>query len=138
MIIAVIQGASTSIGLAIFGVPNAIIWGMVAAVASLIPGLGTSLIILPAILYLFLNEQTMQAAGLIIWGMTAVGLIDNFLGPKIVGRGMKLHPLLVILAVLGGFAFFGPIGFILGPLTLGMFLALFDIYFYLSQKPLAQ
>ena len=70
--------------------------------------------------------------------MTAVGLIDNFLGPKIVGRGMKLHPLLVILAVLGGFAFFGPIGFILGPLTLGMFLALFDIYFYLSQKPSAQ
>ena len=85
LIIAVIQGASTSIGLAIFGVPNAIIWGMVAAVASLIPGLGTSLIILPAILYLFLNEQTMQAAGLIIWGMTAVGLIDNFWDRKLSG-----------------------------------------------------
>ena len=132
--ISVIQGILTSVGLTIFGVPNAILWGMIAAITSLIPGVVTSLVILPAILYLFLNGQIFQAAGLIVWGITVVGLIDNFLGPRLVGHGMKLHPLLVILAVLGGAAFFGPIGFLLGPLALSLFLTLFDIYFYLAKQ----
>ena len=134
LVIAVIQGILTSMGLTIFGVPNAILWGMAAAITSLIPGIGTSLVILPAILYLFLKGQPVNAAGLIIWGVVAVGLIDNFLGPRLIGKGMRLHPLLVILAVLGGAAFFGPIGFLLGPLTLGLFLTLFDIYFYLAKQ----
>jgi len=134
LVIAVIQGILTSMGLTIFGVPNAILWGMAAAITSLIPGIGTSLVILPAILYLFLKGQPVNAAGLIIWGVVAVGLIDNFLGPRLIGKGMRLHPLLVILAVLGGAAFFGPIGFLLGPLTLSLFLTLFDIYFYLAKQ----
>ena len=70
--------------------------------------------------------------GLLVWGFTAVGLVDNFLGPKLVGRGMKLHPLAVFLAVLGGLAFFGPLGFLLGPLFMSVCLALVDIYFSLK------
>jgi len=134
LVIALIQGASTSVGLAIFGVPSAILWGIIAAITSLIPGFGTSLVIVPAIFYLFLSGHLIQAVGLILWGALAVGMIDNFLGPKLVGRGMHLHPLLVILAVLGGAALFGPIGFLLGPICIGLFLTLFDIYFYLSKK----
>ncbi len=134
LVIALIQGFSTAIGLTIFGVPNAVLWGMIAAITALIPGIGTSLVIIPAIAYLFLIGQTISAVGLIVWGVLAVGLIDDFLGPKIVGRGIKLHPLLVILAVLGGIALFGPIGFLLGPLTLSLFLTLFDIYFYILNK----
>lgn len=134
LIIAVIQGVLTSVGLAVFGIPNPVLWGLVAAITALIPGVGTSLVIVPAIIYLFLSNQTAPAFGLIIWGTLAVGLIDNFLGPKLVGQGMKLHPLMVILSVLGGAAFFGPIGFLLGPLALSLFIALFDIYFYLVKK----
>ncbi|MBU3901624.1 AI-2E family transporter [Patescibacteria group bacterium] len=134
LIIALIQGVLTSTGLAIFGIPNPVLLGLVAAITALIPGFGTSLVIVPAIIYLFLSNQTAPAFGLIIWGTLAVGLIDNFLGPKLVGRGMKLHPLMVILSVLGGAAFFGPIGFLLGPLALSLFFALFDIYFYLLKK----
>jgi len=133
-IIALIQGILTSIGLAIFGVPNAVLWGTVAAISSLIPGIGTSLVIIPAIIFLFLSGNIASTIGLIIWGMAAVGLIDNFLGPKIVGRSMQLHPLLVILAVLGGVAFFGPIGFLLGPLSMSLFFALLDIYVYLFKS----
>jgi len=132
--VALIQGISTSVGLTIFGVPNAILWGTIAAITALIPGVGTSLVILPSIAYLFLAGQVLAAIGLIIWGVLAVGLIDDFLGPKIVGRGMKLHPLLVILAVLGGIAFFGPMGFLLGPLALSLFFTLLEIYFYLLEK----
>lgn len=134
LVIAFIQGISTAAGLAIFGVPNPVLWGTVAAITALIPGLGTSLVIVPAILYLYLSGHFLPAAGMTIWGVLAVGLIDNFLGPKIVGRGMRLHPLLVILSVLGGLALFGPVGFILGPLALSLFCALFEIYFSLVKK----
>ncbi len=134
LVIALIQGVLTSGGLAIFGVPNPVLWGMMAAITALIPGVGTSLVIIPSIVYLFLTGQNLPAIGLLIWGVLGVGLIDNFLGPKLVGRGMKLHPLLVILSVLGGAAFFGPVGFLLGPLTLSLFFALFDIYFSLLKK----
>ena len=131
--IGLIQGTLTGIGFAIFGVPNAVLWGTVAAVAALIPGVGTALIILPAILFLFVPENTFGAFGLLAWGLLAVGLIDNFLSPRLVGRGMKLHPLLVFISVLGGLAFFGPLGFLLGPLSVSVFLALIDIYFSIKK-----
>jgi len=132
--IGLIQGALTGIGFAIFGVPNAALWGSVAAVSALVPGIGTALVILPAIAYLFLTGNTFGGVGLIVWGVTAVGLIDNFLGPKLIGRGMRLHPLAVFLAVLGGLAFFGPLGFLLGPLAMSVCLALVDIYFSLKSR----
>jgi predicted PurR-regulated permease PerM len=132
--IGLIQGALTGIGFAIFGVPNPALWGGVAAVAALLPGIGTALVIAPAVIFLFLTGSAFGGIGLLIWGLTAVGLIDNFLGPKIVGRGMKLHPLAVFIAVLGGLAFFGPLGFLLGPLAMSVCLALIDIYFSLKTQ----
>lgn len=126
--IGLIQGALTGIGFAIFGVPNAALWGGVAVVAAFIPGIGTTLVIAPGIIFLFLIGNTFGGIGLSIWGVTAVGLVDNFLGPKLVGRGMRLHPLAVFIAILGGLAFFGPLGFLLGPLAMSVCLALIDIH----------
>jgi len=137
LIIAIIQGTSTAIGLTIFSVPNPVLWGTVAAITALIPGVGTSLVIIPSIAFLFFSNEIMAMLGLIIWGVVAVGLIDNFLGPRLVGRGMQLHPLLVILSVLGGVAFLGPIGFLLGPLSVSLFFAFLDIYVYLLKKETA-
>ena len=129
--IALIQGVIASIGFTIFGVPNSILWGTVAAIAALIPGIGTALVLIPTIIYLFIVGNSFGALGLLVWGMLAVGLIDNLLGPKLVGSGMKLHPLFVLLSVLGGLAFFGPIGIFLGPLSLSLLFAFITIYTYL-------
>ena len=131
--IALIQGALTAIGFTIFGVPSGVLWGTVAAIAALIPAVGTSLVIIPAIIYLFVTGHTVPAIGLLVWGILAVGLIDNLLGPKLMGSGMRLHPLLVLLSVLGGIAFFGPIGIFLGPLTLSLLFAFIKIYSYLAK-----
>lgn len=128
MTVAVIQGVLVALGFSIFGVPNAVLWGTVAAVAALIPGIGTALVLAPAIVFLYLSGDVFQALGLLAWGVTAVGLIDNFLGPKLVGHKMQMHPILVLLAIFGGIAFFGPIGFLLGPLTVSFVFALLDIY----------
>ena len=135
LVIGLIQGTLTGIGFALFGVPNAVLWGTVTAIAALLPGIGTALVIIHAIIFLFFVGNTFGATGLFVWGVTAVGLVDNFLGPKLIGRGMRLHPLAVFLAVLGGLAFFGPLGFLLGPLAMSLSLALIDIYFSLKTEP---
>ncbi len=132
--ISLIQGALTGIGFAIFGMPSPVLWGAAAALAALVPGIGTALILIPGVLYLFFTGSTQASAGLAIWGVVAVGLVDNFLGPKIIGRGIQLHPLAAFLAVLGGLALFGPLGFLLGPLAVSLFLALLEIYFSLRHK----
>lgn len=132
--IGLIQGILTGIGFAIFGVPNAVLWGGVAAITALLPGIGTALVIIPAIAFLFLIGNIFNGIGLIIWGVIAVGLIDNFLGPKLIGRGMQLHPLIVFISVIGGISLFGPLGFLLGPLSMSVCVALIDIYFSLKNK----
>ena len=132
--VALIQGILTAIGFAIFGIPNVALWGSIAAIAALIPGIGTALVLIPAILYLFFSGETLFAAGLLVWGVVAVGLIDNFLGPKLVGRGTQLHPFLILLFILGGISFFGPLGFLLGPLVLSLLFTLLEIYFAIKKE----
>lgn len=134
LIIGLIQGVLTGVGFLIFGVPNPVLWGGISVITSLIPGIGTALVIAPAVAYLFISGNSIGGIGLAIWGLTAIGLIDNILGPKLLGQGMKLHPLAVFISVIGGIAFFGPLGFILGPLALSICLALVDIYFSLKKK----
>lgn len=126
--VALIQGILTGLGFFIFGVPSAVLWAGVATVAALIPAVGTSLVILPAVLFLAFTGATGSAIGLLIWGIIAVGLVDNILGPKFVESGIKIHPFLILLSALGGISFFGAIGFILGPITLSFLFALLDIY----------
>jgi len=132
--VALAQGILTAVGFAIFGVPNATLWGSVAMIAALIPGIGTALVLIPAILYLYFIGEALFAAGLLVWGVTAVGLVDNFLGPKLASRGMQLHPVLILLSILGGIGFFGPLGFLLGPLVLSLLFALLEIYFAIRKE----
>ena len=134
LMIALIQGVLAAIGLTIFGVPNSILWGTLTAVAALIPAIGTAFVLVPAVLYLYVTGSTIPALGLLAWGVLAVGLVDNVLGPKLIGGGMRLHPLFVLLSVLGGIAFFGPVGIFLGPLTLSLLFAVITIYSYLAES----
>jgi len=134
LLVALIQGFLTGIGFAIFGVPDPAVWGCLAALCALVPGIGTSLVSVPAIIFLFATGKTWPAVGLMIWAGTAVGLIDNALGPFLIGKGARIHPLFVLFAVLGGLAFFGPLGFLLGPLTISLLFALLDLYGLLILK----
>ncbi len=128
MIIALAQGLIAGIGYAIFGVPNAVLWGAVTTIAALIPGIGTSLVLIPVILYLLATGNNPGALGLVIWGGLAVGLIDNLIGPRLMTRGANIHPFFILISVLGGIQLFGPVGFLAGPLLVSFFFALLDVY----------
>lgn len=128
LFIGVIQGTLVGIGFAIFGIPEPFLWGMIAAVAALIPSVGTAIISIPAIAFLFLSQQYLPAIGLTIWSVVLVSMIDNLLAPYLIGRGIKVHQFFVFLSVIGGLKFFGPIGFIVGPIVLSLSITLIDIY----------
>ncbi|MCE9585329.1 AI-2E family transporter [Candidatus Nomurabacteria bacterium] len=134
LLIAILQGALTSLGFFIFGIPNAVLWGTVTTFTALMPWAGTGLIIVPAAIYLFLNSNLLHFIGFAIWGITIVGFIDNLLKPKLIERGIMIHPVLILLSVLGGISFFGAIGFLLGPLILSLLFVLFEIYSMIKKK----
>ncbi len=128
LIVACVQGIIAAIGLSIFGVPGALLWAALVIIAAQIPMLGTSVIMLPAVLYLFLVGETGAGIGLAIWAGVAVGLVDNLLQPIIVGGRTRMHALLILLSMLGGLNYFGPIGFILGPTILAALLVILEMY----------
>mgnify|MGYP006266649843 CR=1 FL=1 len=126
--IALIQGLLAAIGFTIFGVERAILLGSLTAVVALIPGIGTPFVTIPVVVYLFVTGDVIGAVGLAIWAMVVVGLVDNFLGPYLIGRGNNMHPFIILIAVLGGLSLFGPIGFIVGPVIVTLFMSLLELY----------
>lgn len=128
LIVALLQGIAAGIGFWIFGVPAPALWGMVAVLAALVPTIGTALVMLPAVGYLFLLGNTAASIGLLIWGLTVVNLIDNLLRPKLIERGTRTHPLLILLSVLGGVALLGPVGFLIGPIVVSLLMEFLEIY----------
>lgn len=128
IIIALIQGTLATIGFTVFGVPNALIWGLSTSIAAFIPGVGTSLVLIPSVLYLFIIGHDGAGIGLAIWCALAVGTIDNMLGPRLVGSKAQLHPLAVLLSMLGGVSFFGPAGLFLGPVFVSLLVGLLALY----------
>lgn len=128
LLISIVQGLLAGIGLWVFGIPNPTLWGSVSAIASLVPGLGTAIIFIPAVSYMYIAGNIPFAIGLALWGTLIVGLVDNLLGPYLYSRGIEVHQLIMLFAVLGGLTVFGPIGFIFGPIIIAMFFALIDIY----------
>lgn len=125
--VAVVQGILSGIGFALFGVPNATLWGTVGGVAALVPGVGTALVWIPAVVYLFFYGSSGIWIAQLLWSVILVGLIDNFLAPFIINKGVNIHPLLILFSILGGLQFFGAEGFLLGPLVVGLLFALIRI-----------
>lgn len=128
LIVALVQGAVAGIGMTIFGVPGSLIWGALTAVAGLVPIVGTALVLIPAIVYLVVSGSTGAAIGLGIWSVVFVSMIDNLIGPFLIGGRAHLHSFLVLIAVLGGLAAFGSVGAIAGPTILAALLGLLELY----------
>src|SRR3989344_8619125 len=115
LLIALIQGILLGFGLWLFNISNPALWGVVAAVCSLLPTFGTALISIPAIMFLFFIGDNASAIGLLIWAVVVVGMVDNFLSPLIVGTRINIPSLLILFSVLGGISLLGPVGILVGP-----------------------
>ncbi len=137
VLVAILQGVMAALGFAIFGIDRPILWGTIGALGALLPGLGTATIMVPAVIYLLYTGMIGNAIGLLVWAAVTVLIVDNFISPYLMSRGNNLHPFVVLLSVLGGISLFGPIGFIIGPVTVSLFLVLLELYgLYVSDERL--
>jgi predicted PurR-regulated permease PerM len=128
LIIAIIQGFLTTILFMTTGVSSAVLLGVVATIFALIPMVGTAIVWLPVGVIMLLLGNIWQGITILMVGSLVIGSIDNILRPQLVGNKTSLHPLLVFLSTMGGITLFGITGFLLGPVTVVLFLNLLDIY----------
>ncbi len=120
---ALVQGVLIAIGFAIIGLPSPVVFGVLAALAALIPLVGTPIVWIPATIVLAAQDRWGAALFMLLWGAFVV-TIDNFLRPWLVSGRADVGTLTVFIGVLGGVGAFGPIGVFLGPLVLALAIAL--------------
>jgi predicted PurR-regulated permease PerM len=128
LVIGVVQGVLAGIGLAVAGIDGAVFWGTVMVVLSIIPAVGTSLVWIPAAIYLAATGHTLAAVLLAVYCGLVVGSMDNVLRPRLVGKDTKMPDLLILLSTMGGLFVFGVSGIIIGPIVAALFLTIWDIY----------
>jgi len=122
---ALAQGVLVGIGFAIAGLPSPLVFGVVAAFVALIPMVGAALVWAPAAAVLALQGEHWQAVFLVAWGALVVGMADNFLRPLLISGRVEVPTLAVFVGVMGGLSAFGFIGLFIGPIVLGLLVALF-------------
>jgi predicted PurR-regulated permease PerM len=121
---AVFQGVAAGLGYAIFRVPHAVFFGLLTALASFVPVVGTLAVWVPAVLLLALTGHLGAGLGLAVWCLVAVVGAEHVGRPLLLGGSAEMHTGLVFLALLGGIEMFGLIGVLAGPLVVAFFLAL--------------
>jgi predicted PurR-regulated permease PerM len=127
LVIATIQGVMGGLAFWALGLPSPLLWGVVMIFLSMIPVAGSFVVWVPAAIYLAITGHWPKAVILAAWGMFAIGTVDNFLRPKLVGEKTRLHELLIFFSVLGGLQVFGILGLVLGPVIVAITIALLDV-----------
>jgi predicted PurR-regulated permease PerM len=122
--VAIAQGTLTSIAFAALGIPSPILWGVVTAMFSLVPMVGSAAVWVPAALILIATGNWVKGLILVAFGAGVISTVDNLIRPYIIGGRVKLHTLLVFFAVLGGIKAFGLLGLFIGPVALAVAMAL--------------
>ncbi|HET8691974.1 MAG TPA: AI-2E family transporter [Steroidobacteraceae bacterium] len=125
VVTAIVQGCLTGIGFGVVGLPAPVVFGVLAAVLSVVPFGGTALVWAPAVIVLAVQGNYPQAVILLVFG-AVISSVDNFLKPLLISGRTVLPTLAVFIGVLGGLAAFGVIGLFLGPVVLALVLALIE------------
>jgi predicted PurR-regulated permease PerM len=124
LVVAAVQGTLVGLALWFFGVPSPVLWGVVAAVFALLPVVGTTVVWIPAALYLAFTGHWVQGLLLAGWGAFVVGTVDNIIRPYFISGQVQMHTLLIFFACLGGVSVFGFLGLFVGPVVLAVTLTL--------------
>lgn len=127
VVVGLVQGLLGAITFAVVGLPSALLFGLLMAIASLLPALGPALVWVPAAVWLFATGQIWQGVVMVVSGVAVIGMADNVLRPILVGRDTGIPDWIILVTTLGGIATLGLSGIVLGPLVAGLFLAAWSI-----------
>ncbi|HKL23380.1 MAG TPA: AI-2E family transporter [Candidatus Nanoarchaeia archaeon] len=127
IIIGIIQGVFVGIGFFLFGLDNALFLTLAACLAGIFPIIGTAIIWIPVVIFLFAGGLAIPALGIILFGFVST-FLENAIKPTFVAKRTNVHSSVILLGMVGGLFVFGILGFILGPLILSYLLIILEIY----------
>lgn len=127
-LISLIQGAFALLGYWIFGVKDYVLWGFLTGLFAFFPVVGTMLIWVPMVIYVYATNTTFNGTGLLIYSLLITGNVDYLARITLLKKIGDVHPIITVLGVIVGLQLFGFWGFIFGPLLISYFLLLFRIY----------
>ena len=127
-VVAIVQGGLGALSFLILSLPSPLFWGVMMALFSFIPFIGTWVVWGPAAAGLLLSDQVGRGIALLALGGLLVGTIDNFLRPALIAGRTQMNGLLTFISLLGGIAAFGLLGIVVGPLILATAIGLLAGY----------
>lgn len=127
-IISIIQGFTASLGYMLFGVQEVVLWGFLTGVFAFFPVVGTMIIWVPLVIYMYAAGHTWNATGLMLYSFIITGNIDYMTRITLLKKMGHVHPVVTVLGVIAGLGLFGFIGLIFGPLLVNYIILLFRIY----------
>jgi len=125
--VGIAQGTLVSLAFWVLGLPSPVLWGVVTALFSLIPIIGSAAVWVPAVIILVVSGHWWKGLILLSWGAVVVGQVDSFVRPYVISERAKLHTLLVFFALLGGVKAFGGMGLFIGPVVLSVTLVVLEM-----------
>jgi predicted PurR-regulated permease PerM len=114
--VALIQAILAGIGFLAVGIPGAGLWAMIALLTCIVQ-IGPGPVVIPAAIYIFASADTTTAVLFAAWSVFVM-LIDNFLKPILLGRGVDVPLIVVVLGAIGGLLTMGIIGLFIGAIVL--------------------
>lgn len=136
VVIGLIQGVLGAATFLIFGFKGWVLWGVIMVILSIIPVIGSYIIMVPAAIIKMTSGHIWQGLIIIIIATVVNYGVDYLLRPRLVGHESKMHDLIVFFSTLGGLAIFGVMGFIIGPFIAVLFFTLLEIYGTEFKEPL--
>ncbi|MCG8569801.1 MAG: AI-2E family transporter [Spirochaetes bacterium] len=128
LVIGLIQGSIASVVLLIFGINGWMLWGVVMVILSIIPMVGTWMVMIPIAVFQLITGNYVAGIGIIVINTVIIANIDNLIRPRLIGGEAKIHDLMIFFSTIGGIAVFGIMGFIIGPIIAVLFITILDIY----------
>jgi predicted PurR-regulated permease PerM len=128
LLIGLVQGTLGGLTLWIFDFSSPILWGVVMTLLSVIPMVGSWLVMYPAAIFSLITGNIFTGIAIFLISILIISSVDNVLRPWLVGRDSGMHDLMIFFSTLGGISLFGVMGFILGPIIAALFLAILDLY----------
>jgi predicted PurR-regulated permease PerM len=127
-IICIVQGIFAALGYWIFGINDWPLWGFFTGLFAFFPMVGTMIIWVPLVAYMFATGNDFYASGLALYSIIVTGNVDYVARITLMKKIGDVHPLITILGVIVGLKLFGFVGLIFGPLLISYFIILVRIY----------
>ncbi len=135
--LSVLKGVMAGVCFWLLGVSSPLLWAVLTALTSVVPIVGTAVIWIPLALYIGATGSWTKAIYLAVWCGVVINAVEHFLYPLVMGQRLRLHPMAVFFALIGGLAFFGASGLVLGPVVLAVTVGLIEIWRrrWMGQEP---